>query len=62
MAVTDDLKTALTTLSTQIDNEIASHLAASSTLTAANDSNTAALTEALATVQALSGKLTPLPA
>lgn len=59
MAVAEDLKAALSTLSAQLDAEMVSHLQASSEATAANDANTAALTEALATVQALSAKLAP---
>lgn len=60
MAIADDLKAAIATVSQQIDAELASHLAASSVATAASDANAAALTEALALVQALSGKLPPL--
>lgn len=61
MTIADDVKAALSTLSLQIDQELASHLATASMATAANDVNAAALADALATVKALSGKLPPLP-
>ncbi len=61
MAIEDDLKAALTTVSAQIDAELASHLAVSATATAASDAKAAALVEALAMVKTLSAKLPPLP-
>jgi hypothetical protein len=61
MAIADDLKAALATVSAQIDAELASHLVASSTVTAAKDANEAALVEALDLVNKLSAKLPPLP-
>jgi hypothetical protein len=60
LAISDDLKAAIATVSAQIDAELQSHLVASSTVTAQSDANAVALTEALALVQALSAKLPPL--
>lgn len=60
LAISDDLKAAIATVSAQIDAELASHLAASSQVTATSDANAAALVDALAAVQALSSKLPPL--
>lgn len=62
MAIADDLKAAIATVSQQIDVELAAHLAANSQATAVGDANAQALTDALALVQALSAKLPPLTA
>lgn len=61
MAIADDLKAAIATVSAQIDQELAAHLAASAEVTALSDANGTALADALAAVQALSEKLPPLP-
>lgn len=61
MTIADQLKSTIAILSEQIDAEIAAHLADSSAATAVSDANAQALVDALALVQALSGKLPPLP-
>lgn len=61
MSIADELKSAIATVSAQIDAELASHLAASSQATAASDANAAALVDAIALVKALSAKMAPLP-